>query len=258
MKPGRVCVVTGASSGIGRALSVALARRGCTVVVIGRNQDRIDATLAEVAGMSERGDSADHLGLALDVTDTDDMRRMAERCAARYGRVDVLVASAGVGRAAQAASRLPMPTKDLTLSEWEGVLAVNLHGVFLSNKAVLPMMIEQGEGDIVNICSSTTPRGLRGRPFAQAYCASKFAVAAFTAALAREARDHGVRVNAVFPGPVRTPLIENTLLDSPFGGRIDVVNFAEAVLGLLEFGPELSVSGAHVLPFPGRPGGSPD
>ncbi len=250
MKRGCVCVVTGGSSGIGRALSVALARRGCSVAVVARDRDRIDATLADLARVGESWATPAHLGLALDVTNPDDMRRMAEQCSSRLGRIDVLIASAGIGRAPGAASRLPSPTTDLTLAEWEGILAVNLHGVFLSNQAVLPMMIEQGDGDIINICSSTTPMGLRGRPFAPAYSASKFAVASFTEVLMREVEGYGIRVNAVFPGPVETPLIENTLLDRPFGGRMDMADFAETVLGLLDFAPELAVGGPHVLPLP--------
>ena len=146
---------------------------------------------------------------------------------------------------------------ELALAEWEAVLSVNLHGVFLSNTAVLPAMIEQGEGDIVNLCSATTPSGLRGRPFAQAYCASKFAAAEFTEVLAREVEDLGVRVRAIFPGPVETPLIQNTVLDSPFGGRVGASGFADSVLDLLDLGPELSIRTPHILPIRNRLGLSP-
>jgi NAD(P)-dependent dehydrogenase (short-subunit alcohol dehydrogenase family) len=179
------------------------------------------------------------------------MAEMAERCRERYGRIDMLFASAGIGATA-AKNRLPVATARLPLAEWQGVIDVNLHGVFLSNTAVLPLMLAQGRGDIVNICSSTTPTGLRGRPFAQAYSASKFAMAAFTEALADEVAPLGVYVTAVFPGPVNTPLIENTALDTPFGERIEAGAFAGAVLDLLELAPDVPVDGPHILPLAGR------
>jgi NAD(P)-dependent dehydrogenase (short-subunit alcohol dehydrogenase family) len=259
----RVCIVTGGSSGIGRTIAVAMAGAGCQVVIVGRDEKRIAEALAAVQSAGGTGHSGSgHLGLALDVSRPQDMARMAEVCRTRYGRIDVLIASAGIGRTPAAVSRLPVATKDLPREEWQGVIDVNLNGVFLSNRAVLPMMIAQGEGEIINICSSTTPRGLRGRPLAQAYSASKFAIAAFTEALAGEVEDQGIRVSAIFPGPVETPLIENTMLDGPFGGRIAQDTFAVAVLAVVEANLGLHLPRPHILPMPvravrARPGARP-
>ncbi|MCU0839636.1 MAG: SDR family oxidoreductase, partial [Rhodospirillales bacterium] len=221
-----VCVVTGGSSGIGRAIAIALAAAGRRLVIVGRNEGR----LAEAAEDVKAAGGIDCTALALDVSQPGDMARMAEHCRERYGRIDALIAGAGIVRTVGAASRLPSATVDLPLAEWQGVLDVNLNGVFFSNRAVLPIMIAQGYGEIVNIGSALSPRGLRGRPLAQAYSASKFAVAAFTTALAREVEAEGIRVSAIFPGPVDTPLIEKTAVAAEFGGQIAQRSFAEAAL----------------------------
>jgi len=233
-------------------LSVALARCGDTVVVVGRDRQRIEAVVAEAARASGEKRAASHLGLAFDVSNPEDMNRMAGECVARYGRIDMLIACAAIGRTRAAPRRLPFQTIDLPLSEWEGLLAVNLHGVFLSNQAVLPSMIARRSGDIVNLCSSTTSKGLRGRPFAQAYCAAKFAVAGFSQTLAREVEAFGVRVHAIFPGAVDTPLIDNTLLDLRYGGRMDADGFAETLIGLLDPRVGARLPDPHILPLPSR------
>jgi len=112
-------------------------------------------------------------------------------------------------------------------------------------------MRAQGGGHIVNVCSSTTPHGLRGTPFGPAYCASKFGVVGFTEALAAEVASAGIRVQAIFPGPVTTPLVDQTLLARPFGGAISAEAFADAVVALLETPRDAMLIHPHVLPFRG-------
>ena len=250
-----VSAVTGGTSGIGRAIALALARRGDHVIVLGRNRDRLESVLAE---MRRDGDGR-HTARALDVADPADMEAFSDLCRSEYGRVDALIASAAIGRSDP--KRLPGPTRDLSLAEWEAVIRVNLHGVFLSNKAVLPLMKARGEGVIVNICSSTTPHGLRGRALAPAYSATKFAVAEYSRALAAEMAPHGVRVTAVYPGTVETPLIADTALGAPFGGTMTPESLAEAVLGLIELGGEAEIVDPHILPRPAprrQAGAAPD
>ena len=149
-------------------------------------------------------------------------------------------------------TRLPPATRDLPLAAWQRAVDVNLHGPFLASRAFLPMMIARCEGDILNICSSTTPRGLRGTALAPGYSATKFAVAALTRVLAEEAAEYGIRVNAVFPGPVDAPLIEGTMLAKPFGGSMTADNFAEAVINLLRFRGASAAPEPHFLPMPLR------
>ena len=249
--PVRVAVVTGGSSGIGQAVAIALARRGYSLAVVGRTPARLEQTLDLLASASASDSTTLHLALNLDVNAEDDMQAMAARTLERFGRIDVLVASAGLGKRTDSERLMPHPTARLPLAEWNTVLGVNLRGVFLANRAVLPAMRAQGMGYIVNVCSSTTPRGLRGTPFGPAYCASKFGVVGLTEALAAEVGAQGIRVQAIFPGPVTTPLVDQTLLARPFGGAISAEAFADAVVALLETPRDAMLIHPHVLPFRG-------
>ena len=245
----RVAVVTGGSSGIGQAVALTLARRGYSVAIVGRTRARLQQTVAQLDAIGACVDG--HLGLALDVNDEADMGEMAAATLARFGRIDVLVASAGLGKRSDSERLMPHPTARLPLAEWNTVLGVNLRGVFLANRAVLPAMRTQGTGHIINVCSSTTPRGLRGTPFGPAYCASKFAVVGLTETLAAEVAAHGIRAQAIFPGPVSTPLVDQTLLARPFGGAISAETFAESVVALIDMPPDAMLVHPHVLPFRG-------
>jgi 3-oxoacyl-[acyl-carrier protein] reductase len=244
MRPGHVSVIIGGSQGIGRSLGCALARRGGSVAAVARDVGRLAAVLSDLRASRKKGE---HRVYTRDVTRPEDMQQLAQDCASDYGRIDLLVVSVV---AAGYASRLPPATRDLPLAAWQRAIDVNLHGVFLANRAFLPLMIAQNGGDILNICSSTTPHGLRGTALAPGYSASKFAVAAFTRTLAEEAAEHGVRVNAIFPGPVDAPLIAGTMLARPFGGSVAADNFAEAVLDLIELGNEAALPDPHILPLP--------
>ncbi|MGK7891927.1 MAG: SDR family oxidoreductase, partial [Leptolyngbyaceae cyanobacterium] len=130
-----VAIVTGGSSGIGQAICVALAHTGYQLVVVGRDSQRIEQTLALLPS------SETHLGLSLDVTQEEQMQQMAEQTITAFGQIDVLIASAGVGRSANSDRFMPYPTTALPLAEWNAILDVNLKGVFLSNRAVLPLSL---------------------------------------------------------------------------------------------------------------------
>lgn len=246
----KVAIVTGGGSGIGQALCVALAGAGCSVCVVSASQASVDETLLQISRVA-RGGAASTLGLALDVTQEAQMQYMVERTLDRFGRIDVLIASAGLGKKAGSQRTTPHATASLPLDEWNAVIGVNLTGVFLCNRAVLPVLVRQGSGCIINICSSTTPRGLRGTPFAPAYCASKYGVVGFTEALAAEVASLGIRVQAIFPGAVDTPLVKCTNLARPFGGAITADNFAQAVLWLIQQPADTAVVHPHILPFRG-------
>lgn len=193
---GRTAIVTGGSSGIGRATCLALADAGVNVVVVGTNHTRIDEVVSAMAPVAAGG----HLGLALDVRDEAEMRVMAERTLERFGRIDILVACAGILRPP---STPPKPLAQVSLAEWKQVVDINLKGAFLSNRAVLPAMIEQRRGDIINVSSVS---GLKGRAHDAPYCASKFGMMGMTASLAEEVRNHGIRVQAAVPDAVDTPI----------------------------------------------------
>lgn len=252
MRPGHVSVITGGSSGIGRGIAEALAARGGSVLIIGRDAGRLDETLASLKALGP----GDHRTLAMDVGTPEDFAAL-ETALAAYGRCDLLVASAALGEGPAGGDRLPKATRDLPLSTFQRVIDVNLNGVFLAVKAVLPLMMAAGDGDIAAVSSSTGPRGLRGRPMAPAYCSSKFALAAMFRTLAEEMFEHGVRVHTLFPGPIDTPLIADTMLHAPYGGRITAENFATTVLDLIELNRNAIFAEPFVLPVPVERSGLP-
>ena len=236
----RVCVITGATSGIGRQTAIELARRGAEVWGIGRNAERL-ASLKEA--LDAAGD-APHQVRAVDVASEAEMGAFAEELK-RRGRADLLVASA-----VAKLSGFPPRTKDLTLAEWNAQIETNLYGLFLANQAVIPLMLAQEDGDIVNMSSSTTPQGLRGTPLAPAYCATKFAIADLCRSMAEELGPEGIRVRAIYPGSIDTPLIADTMLDGPYGGKMRVESFAKALVGMLELSRLMDVQDPFLLPVP--------
>jgi 3-oxoacyl-[acyl-carrier protein] reductase len=211
---GQVAIVTGGSGGIGRACSVALARAGAAVVVTGRDTARVEETvaLARAARAPETGATAEAaavIGVApLDVRDTGALETMAARVLETFGRIDVLVAAAGVGRGKSGFAAHPV--HKMNPGDWDEILATNLTGVFLSARAVLPAMIARGAGQIVAIGSAIA--GTAGQPYAAAYSASKFALRALCESLEEEAGPLGVRVELLLPGLVDTPLVRGGTL----------------------------------------------
>jgi 3-oxoacyl-[acyl-carrier protein] reductase len=241
MSQKKIAIVTGGSSGIGKATCIALAKENYGIVVVGTNLQRINETL-ELLPTSGR------LGLALDVTQEQAMATMATKTIDYFGRIDLLVASAGLGKLTS--ERLvPYPTASLPYDEWKAILDVNLTGIFLSNRAVLPIMIEQNLGHIINICSASTRHGLRGEPYAPAYCASKFGVVGFTESLAQEVGSYGIRVQAIFPGLVQTPMIAQTALVRRYGGVMNVDDVAETIIYLATQPIDTTIIHPHLIPF---------
>lgn len=180
---GRVAVVTGGVSGIGAGIAARLAAEGARLSLWDR-----DAAALEQAEAPHK--------VALDVTDPDAVQRAADATAAMLGRIDILVASAGITGPNHA-------TWDYPVAEWDRVIDVNLKGVFYCNRAVVPVMQRNGYGRIVNIASIA---GKEGNPNASAYSASKAGVIGLTKALGKELAGTEIRVNCVTPAAVRTPL----------------------------------------------------
>jgi NAD(P)-dependent dehydrogenase (short-subunit alcohol dehydrogenase family) len=195
----RVCVVTGAASGLGRATAEAFAADGDRVVVIDRDRKRGDATATEIGEL--RGDGSvvfEHV----DVGDEDAVAGLAERLAERFGAVDVLVNNAGIAlREGSVAT--------LTRRQWDLTLRVNLTSVYLMSHALIPLM-PRGSS-IVNV---STTGALRAVPGTDAYLAAKGGVIALSKAMAVSLADHGIRVNVVCPGVVLTDEVA-TRVDDP-------------------------------------------
>lgn len=165
LQAGKVAIVTGGSSGIGRAVCCALAAAGVSLVVVGRDQTRLAAALnviRKAAGVHD--DPARIVGMALDVTCENDMIAMADETVNRFGRIDMLIASAGILRPHDTR---PNALAHIPVLDWDTVLDTNLKGVFLSNRSVLETMIRQRCGLIINIASLS---GRRALPLDAPYC----------------------------------------------------------------------------------------
>lgn len=201
---GKVALVTGAGSGIGRAAAIRLAREGAALALVGRTESRLLETRAEIrdAGVE---------AYAADVGDAAAVGRTVSAVLARFSRIDVLVNAAGVN----------VPRRSLaegSVEAFEQVLNTNLRGAFLLSRAVLPAMRAQGGGTIVHVVSDS---GLRGNDFAGvAYIASKFGLRGLVEAIDAEERRHGIRVTAIYPGEVNTPLLDQRPVPVPVEARL--------------------------------------
>ncbi len=187
----RTVMITGASSGIGRDLATTFSRMGAKVVLVARRQAVLDDLARD---LTEAG--GDVLALAADVIRRTDVRDAVARALAHFGRIDILVNSAGIAIPDRVET---MPPEDL-----ERMLSVNLMGTLHTMQAVLPSMRAAGAGSIVNIASLA---GRRGMPPLGAYCATKFAVVGLTEALRVELYGSGIRLSLVMPGVIDTPMV---------------------------------------------------
>jgi 2-keto-3-deoxy-L-fuconate dehydrogenase len=196
---GRTAIVTGAGSGIGRCMAEQLAAAGATVV----GGDRDPAGVPDGC-----------IAVEVDVSDEGSVDALVRLAVERTGRVDVLMNNAGIGSTTS--------VLDASTEEWDRVFAVNARGVFLGVRAVLPYMLEQGRGAIVNTASIAGMVGLRGRA---SYCASKGAVIALTRQVAVEYAGTGVRCNCISPGTVDSPWVGRLLdqADDPTDARAMLV-----------------------------------
>jgi NAD(P)-dependent dehydrogenase (short-subunit alcohol dehydrogenase family) len=200
---GRVAVVVGATSGIGRTIALGLADAGADVVATGRRQSHVE----EVAGeIEQRGRRT--LRLAADVSDVASLARVRDACLAELGGVDIMLYAAGITKRVE--------TLAMEEADWSRLMETNLTGAFRAAKVFVPPMIERGRGRVIMIASIASYVGLLE---VAAYTASKSAVAGLTKALAVEWAPRGVTVNAIAPGVFRTDL-NSALLDSPRGKEL--------------------------------------
>jgi len=186
---GKVAVVTGAGSGIGRAIAAGLSGEGAHVVVADLDSDRAFAVATE---LDESG--ADALAVAVDVSQSGQVEAMIAAAVDRFGRLDILISNAGLAARGF--------VSEMTDEAWDSVVAVNLRGSFLCSRAALQHMIPQRSGRIINTASGF---GLRGSPGGAVYGASKAAIINFTKSLAQEVARYGITVNAIAPGVTDTP-----------------------------------------------------
>lgn len=190
----KVAIVTGAGQGIGRTIALSLAKEGAKVVVADLSDKRFEV-VGEIKALGSEG-----LAVRCDVSDKEEVKGVVRETLEKFGRVDILVNNAGI---------YPFKTfSEMTEQEWDKVLNINLKGTFYFIKAVLPKMIEQKKGKIINI--SSIAGAVVGFSGLAHYSASKAAIAGLTKSLALEVAKHGININAIAPGPVETPGTEAT------------------------------------------------
>ncbi len=183
---GQIAFVTGASRGIGRAISWRLAQAECDVVLVARSQDEISALAWEIKTAGREA-----MPLVADLRDETQVRAVVKKALDYFGRVDILVNNAGLWRYAL--------VQDLTLEAWDEMFDVNLRGTFLCTKYLLPSMLARGNGHIVNIASVS---GLIGEVEGAGYCATKWGLRGFSDSLYKEVGPKGIRVTVIDPGTV--------------------------------------------------------
>ena len=188
---GKVALVTGGGSGIGRGMAIRFAEEGASVAVADLNREGAEAVAAEVEKLSQRG-----LAIEADVTSSADCARMVEEAVAQLGKVDIFVANAGIGRFA--------PFLETPEADWNAVIDTNLTGVFLSCQAAARQMVQQGHGG--RIITTASLAAVRPAPYMPAYHAAKAGVKMLTEVMALELAQHRITVNAIGPGLIDTPL----------------------------------------------------
>jgi NADP-dependent 3-hydroxy acid dehydrogenase YdfG len=189
----RVALVTGASKGIGRATALRLAQDGANMVIAATSNDLIEKVKGELEGLG-----AESIAVRCDVTHLSECEDLIQQALNRFGHIDILVNNAGVGFSGKIVNSDP--------KEAEQMVKVNILGVYYMTRLVLPSMIEQGRGDIVNIGSVA---GLKYSPNFAIYSATKFAVRAFSEALRNEVQQYNIRVTLVHPGMTKTAFFDS-------------------------------------------------
>jgi NAD(P)-dependent dehydrogenase (short-subunit alcohol dehydrogenase family) len=226
----KVAVVTGAGTGIGRAIALAYVQEGAAVVLVGRTQETLAKVADEIVALG-----GEALVVRASVSKPPDVRRVVEDALKRFGVINILVNNAGVF--------IYKGFLDLSLKDWDDTIDTNLKGIFLCCQAVLPGMVKQKQGNIINISSI---HGKIGDANLAAHCASKFGVIGLTQALAREVIDYNINVNVICPGQVKSNWIdEPEALPTPLSTRLKPADVARVAVFLAS--PDSSIMTGSVV-----------
>jgi len=226
---GKNAIITGAGRGIGYAVAIALANEGVNVGLIARSKEQLEKVVKEVEALGVKAAYA-----VADVSKNEEVIKATEFLTNELGAIDILINNAGIAKFGN--------FMDLEIDEWEKIIQVNLMGVYYVTRAVLPRMIDQKSGDIINISSSA---GQKGAPITSAYSASKFGVLGITESLAMEVRKHNIRVTALTPSTVATDLaIDNNLTDGNPDKVMQPEDIAEFIVSQLKLNKRIFIKEA--------------
>ncbi len=234
---GKTALITGAGRGIGKAIAILFAEQGCDVAVAARSSEEIEAVAEEARALEQSA-----LALPCDVTDFTQVTASVDTALQHFGHLDILVNNAGYA--------CFKPTMELSVSEWQQTLDVNLTGPFMYTKAVLPSMMARQSGRIINISSVA---GLKPILNQSVYCASKYGLNGFSKALALEMREHGISVHAVCPGAVDTQLAQDAMPERDKSDWMQPSDVAQACLYLASLRAGVTVDELSVRRFASTP-----
>ena len=240
MLDGKVVLITGGGRGIGRALALLLAKEGCSIAVVSRTWHEISAVASEIDSLGGRG-----LAVKADIANAADVKDMVEQVIKAFGGVDILVNNAGAFRHTLIA--------DMKEADWDLLIDINLKGTFLCCREILPQMLKQGSGRIINISSIAGKMGHAGE---SVYSAAKFGVIGFTESLAAEVKDDNIVVSTVLPGLTNTRMPNEAYDESVFVKLgledrtkwLEPEDVASAIINLMKQHPRVTTKELVILP----------
>ena len=228
---GKTALVTGAGKGIGKAVALALAQEGTNVILLARTTSDLEKIAAEVETLGVKA-----LVVTADISNIESVNKAVEVALATFGTIDILVNNAGVGKFGK--------FLELSPEDFENIIKINLFGTYYATRAVLPGMIEQQSGDIINISSTA---GLRGAAATSAYSASKFAVMGLTESLMQEVRKHNIRVTALTPSTVATDMAKDLNLTDGNPDRVmQPEDVAELIIAQLKLNKRVFIKDSGI------------